>query len=503
MKEKKQKILIVDDSEMNREILSDILGGEYEILEAKDGMEAVNCLRSYGVELSLVLLDIVMPKMDGLKVLAIMNSYKWIQEIPVIMISAESGSEFIGRAYNLGATDYIQRPFDVTVVQRRVSNAIMLYSKQKKLVGLVEDQIYEKQKELSLLSNILNHVVAFRTGADGGHLLHVRKMTEILLLGLLKLTNRYPLSQQDVTTAADASVLHDIGKIAIDGKILNKSGKLTQEENEIIKRHTVSGAEILENVPFGRNEPMLRIAKEICLYHHERYDGNGYPYGLKGDDIPIHAQAVSLAEAYDELIGGGDGAVSHYAAIERLEKGGCGAFNPLLIKALQYSAGQIRTDLYMHLDGDSRKDIERFTREAASRSGFAQRTLLLLEREREKYRFIASESKEILFEYFRDPAMIAFLDGGAEKLGVDTTVTDPLNDGKTNAVFGGENLSALFGYIAAATPENPAVRFECEIKPAGQKAIRVKITARAQFDYGEAAEKREAVSAIGIIERLS
>lgn len=502
MIEKKQKILIVDDSEMNRSILSDILGDEYEILEARDGMEAVNCLRSYSVELSLVLLDIVMPKMDGLQVLTIMNSYKWIQEIPVIMISAESGSEYIGRAYNLGATDYIQRPFDVTVVQRRVSNAIMLYAKQKKLAGLVEDQIYEKQKELSLMSNILNHIVAVSTGESDSHILHVRKLTEILLHGLLKLTNNYPLTPQDVSLITTASVLHDIGKIAIDGAIVNKKEKLTREEAEALKRHTVYGAEMLEKVPFNRNEPLLRVAKDICRFHHERYDGNGYPDGVKGDEIPISAQVVALAEAYDELTGGEDGSISHYAAIEKIVKGECGAFNPLLIKTLQYSDGQIRTDLYMHLDDDGRREIERYTREAVSRSGFAQRTLVLLDREREKYRFIASMSDKLLFEYFSDPAMITFLDGAAERLGVDATVTDPLNDEKMKACFGKQNLSALAEAISAATVEKPAVQYECTIK-CKSKSSRARITVKVQFTYSEEEDKNEGESAIGIIELLS
>lgn len=503
---KKQKILIVDDSEMNRSILSDMLGEEYEILEACNGAEAVNCLRSYSVDLSLVLLDIVMPKIDGLEVLAMMNSYKWIQEIPVIMISAESDSTFIRRAYDLGATDYIQRPFDLAVVQRRVANAIMLYAKQKKLVGLVEDQIYEKQKELSLISNILSHVISYRSGESDLHIQHVRKVTEILLQNLLKLTNKYPLTPQDVSLIVTASALHDIGKNAVDDKILNKGDKLTPEEAEIMKRHTVYGVEILDGVPFSENEPLLSVAKEICRSHHERYDGSGYPYGLKGDEIPISAQVVALAEAYDNLAGGEDGAVSHYAAVEKIVNGKYGVFNPILIKVLQYSSDQIRYDLKVHFSvGDSRKDIARHTLETVSRSGLAvsQRTLDLLEREREKYRFIASMYRDILFEVYLNPTMITFLDDGAEQLGVDATVTEPLSDEKIIACFGKENLSALLDKIAAATVDNPTIHYECGIKRKDGKSSRVQIAVKAQFSYNAAEDKYVFESAIGKIGELS
>lgn len=502
---KKQKILIVDDSEMNRSILSDILGEEYEILEACNGAEAVNRLRSFNVDLSLVLLDIVMPKIDGLEVLAMMNSYKWIQEIPVIMISAESDSTYIRRAYDLGATDYIQRPFDVTVVQRRVANAIMLYAKQKKLVGLVEDQIYEKQKELSLISNILSHIVAYRSGESDLHIQHVRKITEILLQNLLKLTNEYPLTPYNISLIVTASALHDIGKNAVDGKILNKGEKLTPEEFEVMKRHTVYGAEILDGIPFTENEPLLRVAKEICRSHHERYDGKGYPDGLKGDEIPISAQVVALADAYDGLVSGEDG-VSHYTAVEKITNGKCGVFNPVLIKVLQYSSEQIRYDLNVHFSvGSSRKDIARYTLETVSRSGLAvsQRTLDLLEREREKYKFIASMYQDILFEVYLNPTMITFPDNGAEKLGVDATVTEPLSDEKSIACFGKENLSALFDKIIAATVDNPTVRYECEIKLKDGKLSRVQIAVMAQFTYNAAEDKYVFESAIGKIGELS
>ena len=495
MNERKQKILIVDDSEMNREILADMLGDEFEIMEARDGIQAVNVLRSYSVEISLVLLDIVMPKMDGLEVLNVMNSYKWIQDIPVIMISAESGSSYIGRAYELGATDYIQRPFDAAVVHRRVQNAIMLHSQQKNLIGLVEEQIYETQKEQSLLINILSHILEFRNGESGLHVFHVHTVTEILLQNLLKMTDKYPLTPQEISLIVTASSLHDIGKIAVDANILNKQDKLTPKELAMLKKHVEYGEQMLKEIPFHQNEPLLRVSREICRYHHERYDGSGYPDGLKGDDIPISAQVVALADVYDELTYRKE--VHHDIAIERIVRGECGAFNPVLLKVLQFSADRIRAALRERsLSVNSRKDLERITREAISRSGISisLRTLDLLEREREKYSFIASDSREIIFEAYLDPAMISFLGDGGEKLGVGATVTDPLNDAKTLDCFGEETLKKLFDLIASATSEKPEVGLDCTIKIKGEPC-RCRIAVLTQYS-------NELVGAIGKIYTL-
>lgn len=507
MNERKQKILIVDDSEMNRSILADMLGEEYDILEACDGAEAVNCIRSYGVEISLVLLDIVMPKMDGLEVLAMMNSYKWIQDIPVIMISAESASSYIGRAYELGATDYIQRPFDATVVYRRVRNAIMLYAKQKKLIGLVEDQIYKKEKEQSLLINILSHIVEFRNGESGLHVLHIYTMTEIILQNLLKMTDKYRLTPEDVSLIATASALHDIGKIAIDDKILNKPGKLTPEEFEIMKKHSEYGADMLDKIPFYQNEPLLRVAREICRWHHERYDGKGYPDGLKGDEIPISAQVVALADVYDALTSERvyKKAYPHEVAVEMILNGECGTFNPILMKVLEFAAGKIQNELRINsLSGSSAKDINRITREIISHTELtaSTRTLDLLEREREKYKFIASMSKEVLFEIYREPSTITFLDESSSRLGVDASIIDPVNDPKLIKLFGKDNLNQLFNLIESATHDEPIVKFECTINRHG-KLARYRLTVMTQYYFDDNTGEYIYESAVGKLEDIT
>ena len=208
--EQKQKILIVDDSELNRAILADMLDDEYEIIEAENGLQGVGLLQQRGSEISLVLLDIVMPEMDGFGVLQVMGENHWIEDVPVIMISAESGSSHIERAYELGVTDFISRPFDALIVHRRVVNTIMLYAKQKRLANMVADQIYENEQRSSLLIDILSHIVEFRNGESGLHVLNVRTLTELMLNHLMQKTDRYQLSPSDISTICTASALHDI-----------------------------------------------------------------------------------------------------------------------------------------------------------------------------------------------------------------------------------------------------------------------------------------------------
>lgn len=274
---KKQKILIVDDSEMNRAILADMLDDEYEIIEAENGVEAVSVLQNHVMEISLVLLDVVMPYMDGFEVLITMKQRRWIEDTPVIMISAERGSTQIEKAYELGVTDFITRPFDTLIVRRRVVNTILLYDKQKKLIDMLADQIYEKEKRSSMMVDILSHIVEFRNGESGRHIVNVRTLSEVLLRHLMRKTDKYQLSQAEISLISTASAFHDIGKIAINEDILNKPGKLTKEEFEIMKTHAAIGGDMLKNLPDYKNEPLVKAAYEICRWHHERYDGKGYP----------------------------------------------------------------------------------------------------------------------------------------------------------------------------------------------------------------------------------
>lgn len=333
----RQQILIVDDSEMNRAILSEMLKKDFDILEAENGKECLDILRQYGMGISLVLLDIVMPVVDGFEVLDVMVHNHWIEDIPVIMISSEDSEPYIRRAYELGVSDYINRPFDAKIVCQRVYNTIKLYAKQRKLVTLVTDQIYEKEKNNQMMISILSQIVEFRNGESGLHVLHINILSELLLERLVQKTDKYQISAQRRSLITMASALHDIGKIGIDDKILNKPGRLTPEEFDEMKKHTIIGESILKNVGIYQNEELVQLAMQICRWHHERYDGRGYPDGLKGEEIPIEVQVVSIADVYDALVSERvyKKAYSHKKAVEMILNGECGQFNPLLLECLQ------------------------------------------------------------------------------------------------------------------------------------------------------------------------
>lgn len=332
----KQQVLIVDDSIVNRELLSEMLGNDFRILEAANGAECIEKLKEYGTGISIVLLDMVMPVMDGYGVLDYMNRKHWIDDIPVIMISGEDSESYVRKAYEMGVSDYISRPFDVKVVYQRVVNTIKLYAKQRRLIRMVTDQIYRRENNNKILISILSHIVEFRNGESGSHVIHINKLTDMLLKELVGITDRYDITGDDIELIATASALHDIGKIGIDDAILNKPGRLTDEEFEVMKTHTVIGARMLDDLDAFKGEKLLKTAWQICRWHHERYDGNGYPDGLKGDDIPISAQVVSVADVYDALTSDRvyKSAFSHEKAMQMILDGECGQFNPVLLQCL-------------------------------------------------------------------------------------------------------------------------------------------------------------------------
>lgn len=355
----RQQILIVDDSQINCEILAEILKDEYRILEAANGEECINLLKQYGTGIALLLLDINMPVMDGFEVLALMNRKHWIEDIPVIIISSEDSASYVRRAYEMGASDYISRPFDVQVVHQRVSNTIKLYAKQRRLISLVTDQIREKEKNNQMMISILSQIVEFRNSESGSHVLHINIITGMLLERLMQKTDQYHLQWSDQFLITTASALHDIGKIGIDEKILNKPGKLTKEEFEIMKTHTLIGASMLKSIEMYQNEKLLQVAYQICRWHHERYDGKGYPDGLKGEEIPISAQVVAIADVYDALVGKRvyKKAFSHETAIHMILNGECGAFNPLLLECLTDIQNRLKEETK---SGFNKKENEEF-----------------------------------------------------------------------------------------------------------------------------------------------
>lgn len=485
----KNKILIVDDAEINRSLLADILSAEYDIMEASNGVEAVSLLNQYHADLSLILLDIVMPEMDGFEVLAIMNRNGWIQSIPVITISAETSSSYIEHAYDLGAADYISRPFDEKTVLRRVSNMLMLYTKQKILEGMVTEQIIDKEKNNFLMVEILSNIVEFRNGESGLHVLHIRVITEMLLKKLAEKTDQFHLSLSDIALIVNASALHDVGKISIPEEILNKPGRLTIPEFEVMKNHTVIGAQILKNAPNRQKEKLIQVAHDICRWHHERFDGAGYPDGLKGGEIPIAAQVVAVADVYDALTSERvyKAAYSHEKAMEMILRGECGAFDPLLLECLSEVGDRIRKEIDLHsMDGMSDIEMEGIASELMSHNELraSNRTLMLLEQERIKYRFFASMSQEVQFEYNVHSDLLEISEWGAKYLEISELIAHPEQNEELARVFDRRDYADLKKHLRETTPGAPIFSGSYQVRIGG-KARWFKVVARTIWDSEE------------------
>ena len=333
---KKQKILIVDDAKFNRDILKEILGDAYNYLEAENGNQAIQMIGE-NIGIDLMLLDINMPQMNGFEVLKIMKRSQCIAETPVIMISSEDAVDTMRKAYELGITDYITRPFDSVIVKKRVQNTLRLYANQKHLINVVYDQVYEKEENNNIMIQIMSNILGSRNSESREHILHIKTATEMMLRQLVKVTDAYPLTEADIALIITASSLHDIGKIRIPEEILNKPGRLTDEEFQIMKTHSEIGAAIIKDMDFPQDHPLVHTAWEICRWHHERWDGKGYPDGLKGEEIPISAQVVSIVDVYDALTSERcyKKAFDHDTAIQMILDGQCGQFNPILLKCLK------------------------------------------------------------------------------------------------------------------------------------------------------------------------
>lgn len=459
----KQKILIADDSEMNRELLAAILEEEYDIIQANDGVQAVDCFQRHAEEISLLLLDIVMPHMDGFEVLSYMNKEHWIDSIPVVIISSENSPIYIKRGYDLGATDFIEKPFDANMVLRRSANAILLGAKQRRMTSIVSNQIYEREKSSKLMINILSHIVEFRNGESGLHVLHIQTITEMLLRQLVqKENNRYALSKEQIRMITTASALHDIGKISIPDEILNKPGRLTAEEFAVIKGHSMAGANMLSELPLDqKEEPLVKTAYEICRWHHERYDGGGYPDGLKGEEIPVSAQVVALADVYDALTSERcyKDAYSHEKAIEMILAGQCGAFNPLMLECLLDISSSLKKKMgYKSKERYEQTDLS----DIASRfhdfeMDSSEKIVQQLEFERMRYNFLAEGSRNIVFTYTISPPLLTFNQAGCKRSGITEPSFSPLQSGVLKDLVEEQSLKRLIRKITQATRETPDV----------------------------------------------
>lgn len=463
-----QKILIVDDSEMNRALLVDILEEQYQTEEAQDGSEAIDILSRRAAEFSLILLDIFMPKCSGFEVLAYMNEYRLLENTAVIMISSDDSNESIKKSYEMGAFDYISRPFDSMLVHHRVSNTMLLYAKQHRLANMVVEQIYEQQKNSKLMVSILSHIVEFRNGESGQHITHVERITELLLKQLVQLTDRYSLTASEISLISTASAFHDIGKISIPDEIINKPGRLTDEEFALMKQHAAIGADMLHDLSSEeQKEELVKKAYEICRWHHERYDGRGYPDGLKGDEIPISAQVVALADVYDALTSERcyKPAYSHEEAVRMIMDGQCGIFNPVLLECLavigtgiKKSKGKINT--YENESQALRSVQEKLNSTELFSVKNSMKFMDALSFEQQRFNFLSEISTDILFSYNSETSVLLLNPYGAKQLGLETGVLSPATSPKIREIVDPEVFLSVQEKIREAQPDKPSVQFD-------------------------------------------
>ena len=464
----KNKILIVDDSPINRSLLIDILSPEYDIVEVENGLEAIGYIEKNLESISLVLLDIVMPVMNGFEVLMLMNKNNWIQYLPVITITSDTASQSIDKAYDLGVCDYINRPFDDLIVQKRVQNTILLNAKHKQLENMITEQILEKEKNNLLMIEILSHIVEFRNGESGMHVLRIRIITEFLMRSLSQRSENYHFSDSYIAEVMNASSLHDIGKTMISDTLLNKTGKLTEQEFEIMKRHTLFGAQILKDIPYFKQESLIQTAHDICRWHHERYDGCGYPDHLTGEQIPISAQIVALADVYDALTSkrAYKPPYSHDKAVEMIMAGQCGAFHPELLDCLFHGSQQLNERLTIYETEDSLLNLESqsMNEHIFKKTSVSNRTFALLEQERTKYKFFASMSGEIQFEFNIKSNILTVSEWGAHHLNMPEIIIAPIENQTMLEIISLDSLNEFQNKVKFVSIDHPIVEIITQIK---------------------------------------
>lgn len=482
----RKKLLIADDSEMNRAILANMLEQDFEIMEVSDGKEALAALQIYRKDLSALLLDIVMPEMDGFQVLEEMKQRQWLEDVPTVMISAETGSGYIDRAFELGAVDYINRPFSATVVRQRIINTILLHTRRQEMMDILTSQVYRQEKSSEVMLSILNFAVEYRNGEGGGHMSGVEYLTGLLLRRLMAVTAQYSLTPEDVNLICTASGLHDIGKLLVPEDILQKPGKLTDEEFAIIKTHTKLGAQILSELPMHRNEKLVKYAIEICRWHHEHWNGEGYPDGLAGDHIPIAAQVVSLADAYDALTSKRSykQAFSHEKAVEMIHNGECGSYNPLLLRCLDDVSDTAKQG--MKDAGQTVAPLRRVVEELYKGQDLAAaRMTQQLEDAYAKQDFFTSLSDELWFDYTAQPSSLHLSRGLAEQTGLPSVMLEPLQSPTLQMYLGKELTEGLKRQLEGLTLEETRLDLTTKLRLRGrlrrcQLSVQITWSARKQ-----------------------
>jgi len=353
----KHKILIVDDSAFNRQVLCNILGNEYELIEAENGKEALEIIEERRKEISAMLLDIVMPEIDGVTLLKLLNDKNYMEQFPVLVVSGEQSLNLVAECFDYGISDFIRKPVNTDFILQRVRKLVELYHQKNNFKELVEKQTRALKGQYKLLqqqaaalkdkndkiTDLLGAVVEYRNMENGAHVKRVKAFTKILAIRMMEDYPEYELTTEKIKRIASASVLHDVGKVMIPDSILLKPGKLTEEEFEYVKSHSIRGYDIVNEFADVWDEEYAKCCSEITRWHHERDDGNGYPDGLKGEEIPISAQVVSLADCLDSLISETvyKGALPFDEAYNKILQGDCGVFSYKLLECFR----QVREEL--------------------------------------------------------------------------------------------------------------------------------------------------------------
>lgn len=435
MKESGHIILVVDDIELNRAMLCELFRGRYTLVEAANGREALESVERYGTDIAVILLDVVMPVINGLQVLEAMRQRGWTGMLPVILITAESSDETFLRGYSLGVSDIINKPFNPDIVRRRVENIIELYDHKRRLEDMIQDQLTVLDRQAQKLKqtnnfviDTLSTVVEFRNGESGYHIERIRTITRILLEALSNRYEEYHFSAETIETIASASAMHDIGKIAIPDSVLLKPGRLTPEEFEIMKTHTIRGCEILQSLNYAQDEEYYNYCYEICRHHHERWDGAGYPDHLHGDQISIWAQVVSLADVYEALISERvyKPPYSHEDAVSMILHGECGAFNPKLLLCFTEVADLLRQHVQSveKTPGLSDRDVTAIPSHSQPKPIPDTETVdWRLALAHEQCRAIAELSGALLFSYDPSGQVLRFSDTCCALFGVPPVIT--------------------------------------------------------------------------------
>lgn len=339
----KDSILIVDDQEINRELLAELLKDEYRIIEAENGADALSIINEDS-SIAAVMLDLIMPVMDGMGVLAELNRTGKIYHIPVFIITAADNMQMLSSAYSLGAVDIISKPFRMCFIKARIVNIIELYHHRNALMDMVKKNIDKMARLNDEMVETMAALIEFRDSESGGHVKRMRNSTMLLMSKVSEMFPEYYLDKAAIEKIGTASVLHDVGKIAIPDNILKKPGKLTAEEFEIMKIHTVKGCDILAEMPEDiMDREVYRYSYDICRHHHERWDGSGYPDGLVGDEVSIWAQVVAVADVFDALTSQRvyKTALGFADAVKMINGGECGEFNPKVLAAFNEIAEEL------------------------------------------------------------------------------------------------------------------------------------------------------------------